>query len=116
MLDIVAWSAANNATYGKGNEDTGYFNQKYLPRVRSADAAGDLNLTNPNNYRAIRYADVLLMAAEALNRGGINDTKALGYLNQVRDRAFGDTNHRIIFGWCCIDRCNLERKKSRICW
>lgn len=95
VLDIAAWAAANNATYGKGNEDTGYFNQKYLPRVRSTNAQGDLNLTNPNNYRAIRYADVLLMAAEALNRGAINDTKALGYLNQVRDRAFGDTNHRI---------------------
>jgi tetratricopeptide (TPR) repeat protein len=95
LLDIVAWANANSATYGKGNEDTGYFNQKYLPRVRSGEAAGDLNLTNPNNYRAIRYADVLLMAAEALNRGGINDTKALSYLNQVRDRAFGDTNHRI---------------------
>ena len=95
LLDIAAWAAANGATYGKGNEDTGYFNQKYLPRVRSGEAAGDLNLTNPNNYRAIRYADVLLMAAEALNRGGINDTKALNYLNQVRDRAFGDTNHRI---------------------
>lgn len=95
LLDIAAWATANSASYGKGNEDTGYFNQKYLPRTRSADAAGDLNLTNPNNYRAIRYADVLLMAAEALNRGGINDAKALGYLNQVRDRAFGDTNHRI---------------------
>jgi tetratricopeptide (TPR) repeat protein len=95
VLDIVAWSAANNTEYGKGNEHTGYYNQKYLPRLRSSDAQSDLNLTNPNNYRAIRYADVLLMAAEALNRGGINDTKALEYLNQVRDRAFGDTNHRI---------------------
>ena len=95
VLDIVAWNTANKTEYGKGNEDTGYFNQKYLPRVRSGQAQGDLNLTNPNNYRAIRYADVLLMAAEALNRGGINDAKALVYLNQVRDRAFGDTNHRI---------------------
>jgi len=95
LLDIVAWSATNNATYGKGYKDTGYFNQKYLPRKRIKESAGDLNLTNPNNYRAIRYADVLLMAAEALNRGSINDTKALGYLNQVRDRAFRDTNHRI---------------------
>jgi hypothetical protein len=95
ILDIAAWAAANNATYGVANADTGYFNQKYLPRVRSGQAQGDLNLTNPNNYRAIRYSDVLLMAAEALNRGKINDTKALGYLNQVRDRAFGDTNHRI---------------------
>ncbi|WP_264565009.1 RagB/SusD family nutrient uptake outer membrane protein [Flavobacterium sp. N3904] len=95
LLDIATWAAANNATYGKGNEDTGFFNQKYLPRIRSGQAAGDLNLTNPNNYRAIRYADVLLMAAEALNRGAINDVRALGYLNQVRDRAFGDTNHRV---------------------
>jgi hypothetical protein len=48
-----------------------------------------LNLTNPNNYRAIRYADVLLMAAEAYNRGKLDDAKARGYLNQVRRRAFG---------------------------
>ena len=55
----------------------------------------DLNLTNPNNYRAIRYADVLLMAAEAYNRGGIDDAKAQDYLNMVRSRAFGDDNHNI---------------------
>ncbi len=53
------------------------------------------NLTNPNNYRAIRYADVLLMAAEALNRGNISDERARDYLNQVRKRAFGDENHNI---------------------
>ncbi|PZQ82046.1 MAG: RagB/SusD family nutrient uptake outer membrane protein, partial [Flavobacterium johnsoniae] len=33
--------------------------------------------------------------AEAFNRGGIDDTKARFYLNQVRRRAFGDTNHDI---------------------
>jgi len=38
---------------------------------------------------------VLLMAAEALNRGGISDTRAQGYLNRVRRRAFGDTNHDV---------------------
>lgn len=96
ILDIVAFAAANSGvSYGKGNEDTGFFNRKYLPRKRSANAAGDLNLTNPNNYRAIRYADVLLMAAEAYNRGGIDDAKAREYLNQVRRRAFGDLNHDI---------------------
>jgi len=95
ILDIVAWAAANNATYGTGYKHTGYFNKKYLPRTRSADAPGDVNLTNPNNYRAIRYADVLLMSAEANNRGGISDAKAREYLNQVRRRAFGDNNHDI---------------------
>jgi hypothetical protein len=92
ILDIVSWAAANNASYGVGYKHTGYFNRKYIPRAGDANI-GDQNLTNPNNYRAIRYADVLLMAAEALNRGGIDDTKARTYLNLVRRRAFGDTNH-----------------------
>ena len=95
ILDIQAWATATGATFGKGYEHTGFFNRKYIPRKRSAGAQGDLNLTNPNNYRAIRYADVLLMAAEAYSRGGIDDTKARGYLNQVRRRAFGDLNHDI---------------------
>ncbi|GEP51231.1 membrane protein [Flavobacterium noncentrifugens] len=95
ILDIVAWAAANNATYGVGYKHTGFFNKKYLPRTRTTDAPGDVNLTNPNNYRAIRYADVLLMAAEANSRGGISDAKAREYLNQVRRRAFGDNSHDI---------------------
>lgn len=85
ILDIEAWAAETGASYVEGYKHTGYFNRKYLPRKN--DNAGDANLTQPNNYRAIRYADVLLMAAEALNRGGINDQKAQEYLNMVRDRA-----------------------------
>ena len=95
ILDIEAWAASTGATFGKGYQHTGYFNRKYIPRTRSSNAQGDLNLTNPNNYRAIRYADVLLMAAEANNRGGLDDVKARGYLNLVRQRAFGDLNHDI---------------------
>ena len=95
ILDIKAWAAQTGATYGEGYENTGYFNRKYIPRKRSANAAGDLNLTNPNNYRSIRYADVLLMAAEAYSRGGLNESTARLYLNQVRRRAFGDLNHDI---------------------
>jgi tetratricopeptide (TPR) repeat protein len=95
ILDMAAWIAANSGTsYTKQNEDTGYFNRKYIPRIRSANAALDLKLTNPNNYRAIRYADVLLMAAEAYSRLG-NAPKGQEYLNKVRDRAFDDENHRI---------------------
>ena len=95
ILDIEAWAAQTGATYGTGYEHTGYFNRKYLPRVRSEEAAGDLNLTNPNNYRAIRFADVLLMAAEAYNRGDISDVTARNYLNRVRQRAFNDENHNV---------------------
>ena len=87
ILDIETWASQTGATFGTGFEHTGFFNRKYLPRVRSADAAGDLNLTNPNNYRAIRFADVLLMGAEAFNRSGIDDMKAQSFLNRVRFRA-----------------------------
>ena len=95
ILNIDAWATQTGATYGVGYEHTGFFNRKYIPRTRSSNAAGDLNLTNPNNYRSIRYADVLLMAAEALNRGGIDEIKAKQYLNEVRRRAFGNTNNDI---------------------
>ena len=111
ILDIVAWADTTGAVYTTGNEHTGYFNRKYIPRKRNADAQNDLNLTNPNNYRAIRYADVLLMAAEANNVGGISDAKAQDYLNQVRRRAFGDMNHDITLnGAALTDAIYHERR------
>ncbi len=86
ILDIDAWAESTGATFSTGFEHTGYFNRKYIARQGDLNT-GDANLTNPNNYRSIRYADVLLMAAEALNRGGIDDGRARLYLNQVRTRA-----------------------------
>ena len=94
ILDINAWATSTGATFGTGNEHTGYYNRKYIARQGDSNI-GDQNLTNPNNYRAIRYADVLLMAAEALNRGSIADDRAQNYLNLVRQRAFGDMDHNI---------------------
>ena len=96
ILDIQTWAADTGATFGAGYEDTGFFNRKYIPRIRGADAQGDRNLTNPNNYRATRFADVLLMASEAHNRSlASNDSKALVYLNRVRERAFGNSDNNI---------------------
>ncbi len=86
ILDIEAWAEETGATYQEGFEHTGYYNRKYIARQGDLNT-GDPNLTNPNNYRAIRFADVLLMAAEALNRGGIDDGRAQTYLNRVRSRA-----------------------------
>jgi len=94
ILDIVAFSTATGATYAEGYKHSGYFNKKYIPRAGESGAQTELNYLT--NYRAIRYADVLLMAAEANNRSTTpNDVKARTYLNQVRARAFGDTNHNI---------------------
>ena len=92
VLDIEAFAASNpGVSYTIGNQasnptgHTGYYNRKYLPRKN--DNLGDANLTQPNNYRAIRYADVLLMAAEANIRGSLDQAQARLYLNQVRNRA-----------------------------
>ena len=87
ILDIDAWNTENGSSSGEGYEHTGYFNRKYIARKGDLNT-GDQNLTNPNNYRAIRLADVLLLAAEANNRKTpANDAQALVYLNQVRQRA-----------------------------
>jgi hypothetical protein len=115
ILNIDAWATATGATFGTGFEHTGYYNRKYIPRTRSDQALADLNLTNPNNYRSIRYADVLLMAAEANNRGGIDEAKAQGYLNDVRRRAFDDDLHDITAtGASLTNAIYLERRLELI--
>ena len=89
ILDIEQYIADHpGSSYNEeaGYEQTGYFNRKYIARLGDANFS-DAALTNPDNYRALRFADVLLMAAEALNRGNISDARAQGYLNEVRNRA-----------------------------
>jgi hypothetical protein len=63
---------------------TGYVSKKHLQPLSEIPTTtkGDGNL----NYQAIRYADVLLMDAEASNEAG-NSANALKALNQVRKRA-----------------------------
>ncbi|NQX77859.1 RagB/SusD family nutrient uptake outer membrane protein [Gilvibacter sp.] len=82
----AGFNGGAGVSWVEGFEHTGFYNRKYIARQGDSNI-GDQNLTNPNNYRAIRYADVLLMAAEAHNRGGGSDVTAQMYLNEVRDRA-----------------------------
>ena len=98
VLDIEAYKTANpsfNITYQIAPyKNTGLYNQKYLPR--KGETSGQIELNYENNFRTIRYADVLLMAAEANNKATVaNDTKARTYLNLVRRRAFGDQLHDV---------------------
>ena len=96
ILDIDAYIAANPSfgiTYTVAPyKNTGLYNQKYQPR--QGESSGQIELNYLNNFRTIRYADVLLMAAEANNRASTpNDAKAQSYLNLVRQRAYGDASH-----------------------
>ena len=98
VLNIEAYKTANpsfNITYQVAPfKNTGLYNQKYLPR--NGETSGQVELNYLNNFRTIRFAEVLLMAAEANNRASApNDAKAQTYLNRVRQRAFGDLLHNI---------------------
>ncbi len=67
--------------------DDRYNKKAFAPSTHSGDRAN-----SPVNIRRIRYADVILIAAEASYREG-NETAARNYLNMVRDRArVGNTN------------------------
>ena len=59
---------------------TGYYNRKAAILPPAAPEAG------PQNIRKIRYADILLMKAEAAAQLGKN-AEAVGLVNQVRQRA-----------------------------
>ncbi len=75
------------ASYTEGYQNTDYFIKKYsgLQADRATDGEPALNWNK--NIREIRYADVLLMAAEAYVRSG-NDSAGKSYLNEVRRRVF----------------------------
>lgn len=81
---------ADEDSYSPSRDASGLYNKKYLPR-KADDREGADPLNYANNYRSIRYADVLLMAAEAEAQSGGGN--AIDYLNQVRFRAYGDNSH-----------------------
>lgn len=90
ILDIEAFIAAQpnpaSITYAIGaGGHTGYYNNKYIKR-QGEIGLPDNDLTSPVNYRVIRYADVLLMAAEANYQTG-NAARAGQLVNQIRQRA-----------------------------
>lgn len=89
VLDIDAFIATQpnpaSITYAVGaGGHTGYYNNKYIKR-QGEIGLPDNDLTSPVNYRVIRYADVLLMAAEAHYQNG-NAGSAQMYVDQVRTR------------------------------
>ena len=89
--DVTIYDAREEAdSYLASRDNTGFFNRKYMPRkVDPRIGANPLN--HANNYRSIRYADVLLMAAEA--EAQIGGSNAQNYLNEVRARAYGNNSH-----------------------
>ena len=66
----------------------GIMRKKYsFPQFTTADASVAAPNCDPFNYRVIRFADVLLMYAEACYLSGSDETAGLSALNRVRLRA-----------------------------
>lgn len=69
-------------------EYTGFANKKYTPTAlpdgtSNTGGQNDFQISQDQDYFVIRYADVLLMAAE------LGSAQAQNYFNQVRQRAYG---------------------------
>ncbi len=107
VIDLDAEGIASIPAYAEKaipdqREYTGYFNKKYTARSgyhkSESDGswslthywdglmAGDFQISQPIGYTLIRYADVLLMAAEL----GASNGRA--YLSQVHSRAYATEN------------------------
>lgn len=93
---IISIEDENLTAYAIGDQSqyTGYFWKKYMPlNDGNADSkGGNFQIDNYFDDVIIRYADVLLMAAE-LNLDA-DLSKAQNYYNQVRDRAFLNATSR----------------------
>jgi hypothetical protein len=77
---------AGSATFIRGWQHTGYFNNKYSQYdLEYKTTAGLPEINWAQNNHEIRFSDVLLMAAELYI--GVDQTKADAYLNRVRARA-----------------------------
>ncbi|PIB36212.1 hypothetical protein BFP72_12835 [Reichenbachiella sp. 5M10] len=84
LSDDELIAAGGNWTEPNAWDFEGFFQRKYGSfNNQNGAPVGDLNYGT--NWRIIRYADVLLMAAEANYRDG-DEAAAQGYLNEVRTR------------------------------
>ena len=90
---------------------TKFRNRKLDGSQATATAPGDFVNTD---YPMFRLADAYLMYAEAVLRGGSGGTRAeaLGYVNYIRERAYGDASGNITDGELTLDFIIDERARE----
>lgn len=86
-----------------------------------SNGEGGSNTTFPDtDFPLFRLADVYLMYAEAVARGGQGGdmTTAVGYVNALRERAYGDKLHGINEAWLRADnfRNLLDERGRELYW
>ena len=81
-------------------------------RLAKYDYTGAKNYTVSSDYAIIRYADILLMKAEAImrNNGGNATQEAVDLVNEVRERSFTDPSTKLYtIGTLTMDALLAER-------
>ncbi len=100
--------------------DVGVFTDGYaITKFRNRTLSGDLP-PNPHpdfvdtDYPLFRLADAYLMYAEAVLRGGTGGSlsQALTYVNQIRERAYGNTSGNITLSSLNLDFILDERARE----
>jgi hypothetical protein len=85
VLDMKTLQTTNQADYIGGDQNTGYFLNKFMPRQSDVSTgSGDAVLNYKQDTYAIRLADTYLLEAEAL---GATGARAQALLDAVRVRA-----------------------------
>lgn len=98
---------------GIPNFSEGYAVPKYLNVTSLGDAGSDLEFPD-TDYPMFRLADAYLMYAEAVLRGGSGGDvgTAVGYINQLRQRAYGNDSGNIAAGDLTLDFILDERARE----
>lgn len=88
------------------NQANGYFVTKWTNLTDAGEMASNTGADGVNtDYPMFRLADIYLMLAESVLRGGsgASGTDALEYVNRLRERAFGSTDGNIAQGQMTLD-------------
>lgn len=100
-------------------EDISSFNDGYaVTKFKNVDVEGNAG-SDPTgdfpdtDFPMFRLGDVYLMYAEAFLRGGGGDqAKAIGYVNELRERAYGNSDHNIGASSLNLDFILAERARE----
>lgn len=98
---MLAGTEYDGTTWGAVNQHDG-------ARCLKWPYAQDLVDAMENDFHIFRLADVYLMKAEALLRGGGSAAEATKLVNTIRERAYGNSNHN--YSVVTLKEVQLERR------
>ena len=115
MLFTNSGAIAQYLDNGVEDDATGFRSEKWTNLTDAGEAASNTQSNGVStDFPVFRLADVYLMAAEAVLRGGTGYTRAdaLGFLNELRERAYDDQSGNITDAQMNLDYIIDERGRE----